>query len=90
VHISKRALGRAPQPEVRLAALHALASAAGAERAGESKCRDDAILSDEAEDALRRAVYHAAAYAAGEARTQRGGACGLASARPCASMCALW
>jgi hypothetical protein len=66
LHMSKRALGRAPQPEVRLAALHALASIAGAERAGESKCRDDAILSGEAEDALRQAVYQAAAHAPGE------------------------
>lgn len=84
MHISKRALGRAPQPEVRLAALHALASVAGAERAGESKCRDDAMLSDEAEDALRQAVYQAAAYASGEARMQRSGPWGLARARICA------
>jgi hypothetical protein len=76
-HISKRALGRAPQAEVRLAALHALASIAGAERAGDSKRRDDAVLGGAAEDTLRSAVYSAAAFAPGG----RGSSCLRSPAR---------
>jgi hypothetical protein len=58
--VASRALGRAGggAPEVRVAALHALAAAAGGERAGEARDRRAALLlSPEAEDALRAAVY---------------------------------
>ena len=58
--IAMRALGRAGggAPEVRVAALHALAAAAGGERAGEARDRGAALLSSaEGEDALRTAVF---------------------------------
>lgn len=58
--IASRALGRAGggAPEVRVAALHALAAAAGGERAGEARDRGAALLPGaDAEDALRAAVF---------------------------------
>ncbi|KAI8465707.1 MAG: hypothetical protein J3K34DRAFT_525133 [Monoraphidium minutum] len=62
--IAARALGRAggAAPEVRVAALHALAAAAGGERAGAARDRGAAALpSAEGEDALRAAAYGGAA-----------------------------
>ncbi len=61
--IALRALGRSGggAPEVRVAALHALAAAAGGERAGEARDRRAALLpTGEAEDALREAVFSGA------------------------------
>ncbi|GLC61120.1 hypothetical protein PLESTB_001720000 [Pleodorina starrii] len=55
----ERALGRSPHPEVRIAALHCLASAAGLERAGGLRDRTAAILPQQCEEALRRGVYGA-------------------------------
>lgn len=52
--IAARALGRSSSPAVRLAALHALASAAGVERAGEARDRSAALLPAAAEEALRQ------------------------------------
>jgi hypothetical protein len=56
-----KALGRAGSPEVRIAALHALASLAGLERAGEARDRSAALLPAPAEEALRQGVYGAVA-----------------------------
>jgi len=42
---AERALGRAPAPGVRIAALHCLAGIAGLERAGATQRREDALLS---------------------------------------------
>jgi hypothetical protein len=70
--ISSRALGRTSSPDIRLAALHALASVAGLERAGEARDRSAALMPPCAEDALRRAVFAAVsgnAGGAGGART---------------------
>ncbi|GBF88150.1 hypothetical protein Rsub_00862 [Raphidocelis subcapitata] len=61
--IASRALGRAGSaaPEVRVAALHALAAAAGGERAGAARDRGAALLpSGAGEDALRAAVFSGA------------------------------
>eukprot|EP00879_Flechtneria_rotunda_P029188 GHRR01031468.1.p1 GENE.GHRR01031468.1~~GHRR01031468.1.p1 ORF type:complete len:508 (+),score=226.57 GHRR01031468.1:2668-4191(+) len=63
--ICNRAVGRTASPEVRLAALHALASIAGVERAGEARDRSASLLPAAAEDALRRSVYRAVSGAAG-------------------------
>lgn len=52
--IATRALGRTSSPGVRLAALHALASVAGVERAGEARDRSAALLSAQSEDKLRQ------------------------------------
>jgi hypothetical protein len=60
-----RALGRTASPPVRVAALHALASIAGVERAGEARDRSAALLPAASEDALRVAVFEAVAGAAG-------------------------
>jgi len=65
--ISSRAIGRTSSPEVRLAALHALASVAGLERAGEARDRTAALMSRSAEDALRQAVFAAVSGSAGGA-----------------------
>lgn len=51
--VAYKALGRAPSPTQRLAALHALAAVAGAERTG----RSAKLLGPEAEVALRVAVF---------------------------------
>lgn len=56
-----KALGRTSNPEVRLAALHALASLAGLERAGEARDRTAALLPGGVEEALRQGVYGAVA-----------------------------
>jgi hypothetical protein len=53
--------GAGGAPHVRVAALHALASLAGCERAGQRRERSAALLSPAAEGALRRAVYAASA-----------------------------
>jgi hypothetical protein len=63
--ICTRALGRTASPPVRLAALHALASIAGVERAGEARDRSAALMSAANENALRVAVFEAVAGAAG-------------------------
>jgi hypothetical protein len=63
--VCSKALGRTTPPEVRLAALHALASAAGLERAGEARDRSAALLPQAAEERLRQGVYGAVAGAAG-------------------------
>ncbi|KAG2496066.1 hypothetical protein HYH03_005985 [Edaphochlamys debaryana] len=57
--LCERALGRSPHPELRCAALHAVAAVAGLERAGEERCRAAALLPAQAEDALRRGVFGA-------------------------------
>ncbi|KAL4857298.1 hypothetical protein ACK3TF_002584 [Chlorella vulgaris] len=49
--VAYKALGRPPSPAQRIAALHALAAVAGAERSG----RSGKLLCEEAEDALREA-----------------------------------
>jgi hypothetical protein len=70
--ICSRALGRTASPEVRLAALHALASVAGLERAGEARDRTAALMGRGAEDVLMGAVFGALggqAGGAGGART---------------------
>lgn len=70
--IASKALGRTSSPEIRLAALHALASVAGLERAGEARDRSAALMAAGAEDVLRRAVFAAVsgdAGGAGGART---------------------
>eukprot|EP00775_Hariotina_reticulata_P013804 gene13804-13925_t len=63
--ICDRALGRTAPPEVRLAALHALASVGGVERAGEAADRTAALLLPSQEDALRQGVFGAVSGAAG-------------------------
>jgi hypothetical protein len=63
--ICTRAIGRTAGPPVRLAALHALASIAGVERAGEARDRAAALMSAGSENALRLAVFEAVAGAAG-------------------------
>lgn len=63
--IAERAVGRAPNPEVRLAALHAIANVAGVERALETKDREAALLRPELEDRLRVALYSSAASTSG-------------------------
>jgi hypothetical protein len=63
--ICSRALGRTAPPDVRLAALHALASVAGVERAGEAADRTAALLLPAQEEALRLGVYGAVSGAAG-------------------------
>lgn len=65
--ICSKALGRTSSPDVRLAALHALASVAGLERAGESCDRSAALMGAAAEDVLRRAVFGAVSGSAGGA-----------------------
>lgn len=66
--ICAKALGRTSSPDVRLAALHALASVAGLERAGEARDRTAALLSSRAaEDLLRSAVFGAVSGTAGGA-----------------------
>ncbi|GIL78176.1 hypothetical protein Vretifemale_7621 [Volvox reticuliferus] len=57
--LCERALGRSPHPEVRMAALHAVASAAGLERAGAERSREAALLPPQCEEGLRRCVYGA-------------------------------
>ncbi|KAF6252628.1 hypothetical protein COO60DRAFT_1552102 [Scenedesmus sp. NREL 46B-D3] len=69
--ICSRALGRTASPAVRLAALHALASVAGVERAGEAADRSAALLPAAGEHALRLAVFGAVAGAAGGAGAAR-------------------
>ncbi len=54
--VAYKALGRVPSPAQRLAALHTLATLAGAERSG----RSGKLLSPAAEDALRVAVFEGA------------------------------
>lgn len=51
--VAYKALGRSPSPAQRLAALHTLATLAGAERSG----RSGKLLAPAAEDALRVAVF---------------------------------
>jgi hypothetical protein len=63
--ICTRAFGRTASPPVRLAALHAFASIAGVERAGEARDRSAALMAAANEDALRVAVFEAVAGAAG-------------------------
>ncbi|KAL4441281.1 hypothetical protein ABPG77_011518 [Micractinium sp. CCAP 211/92] len=58
--VAYKALGRAPSPAQRVAALHALATLAGAERAG----RSGKLCSPAAEAALRVAVFEGAAASA--------------------------
>ena len=65
--ICSRALGRTSSPDVRLAALHALASIAGLERAGEARDRTAALMTRGAEDVLRQAVFGAVSGQAGGA-----------------------
>eukprot|EP00798_Chlamydomonas_sp_ICE-L_P016618 gene16618-22863_t len=57
--IASNAVRRSPHPEVRLAALHALASTSGVERATQLQQRSKALLSSNAEDCLRVAIYSA-------------------------------
>eukprot|EP00887_Chlorella_sp_A99_P007872 scaffold20.g7872.t1 len=60
--VAYKALGRPPSPAVRMAALHALAAVAGAERAAAAGgSRAAALLAPPAEAALREAVYEGAA-----------------------------
>ena len=61
--VAYKALGRAPSPAQRVAALHALAAVAGAERGG----RSGRLLGQGAEAALRVAVFE------GEAEPRVGG-----------------
>lgn len=69
--IASKALGRTASPEVRLAALHALASVAGLERAGEARDRSAALMAAGPEDALRQAVFAAVSGQAGGAGAAR-------------------
>ncbi len=55
-----------PSPSVRVAALHALALAAGVQRAHEGRDRGAALLSHTAEQTLRVGVYEAAACGSAE------------------------
>lgn len=57
--VAYKALGRSPSPAQRLAALHTLATLAGAERSG----RSGKLLAPAAEDALRVAVFEGAGAA---------------------------
>ncbi|KAG2445066.1 hypothetical protein HYH02_008933 [Chlamydomonas schloesseri] len=57
--LCERALGRSPHPEVRMAALHALAATAGLERAGADRARAAAVLPAQYEETLRRCVFEA-------------------------------
>ncbi|GIL58008.1 hypothetical protein Vafri_13204 [Volvox africanus] len=57
--LCERALGRSPHPDVRMAALHAVASAAGLERAGAERSREAALLLPQCEEGLRLGMYGA-------------------------------
>lgn len=59
--IAGRALGRAPSPAIRVAALHCWAHLSGLERAGDTQRRDAALLSPPSEARLRSAVFAACA-----------------------------
>ncbi|KAG2430851.1 hypothetical protein HXX76_009825 [Chlamydomonas incerta] len=71
--LCERALGRSPHPEVRMAALHALASTAGLERAGADRARAAAVLPAQYEETLRRCVFEACAGAGGAGSLRRPG-----------------
>ena len=62
--VAYKALGRPPSPAIRMAALHALAAVAGAERAAGGS-RAAALLPGTPEDVLRAAVYAGASAASG-------------------------
>lgn len=55
--VAYNAFGRAPNPAIRICALHAVAAVAGAERAAGARGRAEALLGPDAEDALRAAVF---------------------------------
>ncbi|GLI63334.1 hypothetical protein VaNZ11_006252 [Volvox africanus] len=57
--LCERALGRSPHSEVRMAALHAVASVAGLERAGAERSREAALLLPQCEEGLRQGMYGA-------------------------------
>ncbi len=58
--VAYKALGRAPNPSIRICALHAVASVAGAERAASAGRGAAALLGPAEEEALRTAVYDGA------------------------------
>lgn len=60
--IAGRALGRTSSPAARLAALHALASVAGVERAGEARDRSAALMDAHAEHKLRQVCSNSLAW----------------------------